>query len=212
LFVHKEPDKDENAKKIQAPFRKALGDEKERREKSIERLEKKLKRLSTFLAAAGPGKGSSGGEAQPDITGNESAGIKGTHGYIQGYNGIAIADSGNQVIISAYAIGSGSESGCFPEMLGNLEETMKTAAGKKKPLGEALLEGDAGYFSEKSLQEAKKRNTGVLIPGQQFRQRDPYFAGKKKERAEKKKFAVEGFGCNKDTGCYDLPCLEGTGI
>jgi hypothetical protein len=41
--------------------------------------------------------------------------IKGPHGYIQGYNGIAVADSANQVIITAEVFGSGSESGHFPQ-------------------------------------------------------------------------------------------------
>jgi hypothetical protein len=76
-------------------------------------------------------------------------------------------------------------------MPGSLEEAMEMVTGQKKPLRNALIEGDTGYFSEENLQEAKKRNTDVLMPGQQFRQRDPYFAGKKKEKAEKKKFTVE---------------------
>jgi hypothetical protein len=78
-----------------------------------------------------------------------------------GYNGIAIADSKSQVIISAQAIGSGPESGCFPNMLDSLEENMKTVTGKKEPLKKALLEGDTGYFSEINLQDAAKRKINV---------------------------------------------------
>jgi transposase len=205
LFQHQELDKDENAKKAQAPYKKTLGDDKERRKRSIERLEKKLKRLDTFLSTAEPRNGSSGEEVQSNITDNESARIKGPHGYIQGYNGIAIADSGNQVIVSAQAIGSGSESGCFPEMLDSLEETMEMVTGKKNPLKKALVEGDTGYFSEENLQEAKKRNIDVLIPDPQFRQRDPYFAEKKKEKVGKKKFTIEDFTYNGKTDSYICP-------
>ena len=67
-------------------------------------------------------------------------------GYIQGYNGITIADSGSQIIVCAEAIGSGAESGCFPGMLGRLEETMKELTGKERPPKKALVEGDTGYF------------------------------------------------------------------
>ena len=203
---HKEMDSDEKTKKIQAPYKKTLGDDRDRRERSIERLEKKLKRLDNFLKTAKPREGVSGQEVQSNITDNESALIKGPHGYIQGYNGITIADSGNQIIISAEAIGSGAESGCFPGMLGRLEETMKELTGKGKPLKEALIEGDTGYFSEENLQEASRRGINVLIPDPQFRQRDPYFAEKKKEKAPKKRYGVEDFQYDKKTDSYICPC------
>ena len=91
---------------------------------------------------------------------------------LQMYYGITIADSRNQIIISAQAIGSSAESGCFPQMLSSLEENMKTLTGKEEPLKKALVEGDTGYFSEENLQEAAKREINVLIPDSQFRQRE----------------------------------------
>jgi len=116
LHQQQELDRNENAKKELKKYEKTMGDNKERRRRSIERLEDKLARLNNFLKEAKPRAGVSGDEVQSNITDNESARIKGPHGYIQGYNGIAVADSGNQVIISAKAIGSGPESGSFPEM------------------------------------------------------------------------------------------------
>jgi hypothetical protein len=41
---------------------------------------------------------------QSNITDNESAKIKGPHGVIQGYNGIAVADCKNQVIVAVEAV------------------------------------------------------------------------------------------------------------
>jgi len=206
LARHQDMDKDDRARKIQEPFKKTMGDDQERRERSIERLEKKLEQLNDFLDKAEPRTGISGEEVQSNITDNESALIKGPHGYIQGYNGITIADSGNQVIISAQAIGSGAESGCFPQMLDSLEETMKEVTGKKEPLKNALVQGDTGYFSEENLQEAAKRKINVLIPDQQFRQRDPYFSEKKNEKVEtKKKFTQSDFIYDKETKSYLCP-------
>ena len=153
LLRHRELDKSEEAKKIQEPYKKTMGDDKERRERSIERLEKRLKKLDDFLKTAQPKKGSSGDEVQSNITDNESAKIKGPHGYIQGYNGIAAADSGNQIIVCAQASGS-SESGNFPNMLENLEENMKEITGKEKPLEKAVCLADTGFFSEENLREA----------------------------------------------------------
>lgn len=72
----------------------------------------------------------------------------------------------------AEAIGSGAESGSFPQMIENLEENMKKVTGKKKPVKKSLCLGDTGYFSEENLQEAAKRELEVLIPDPQFWQRD----------------------------------------
>ena len=192
LLQHQDLDRNEEAKRIQAPYQKTMGNDGERRQKSIERLEKKLKKINTFLKTAEPRNGVSGEEIQTNITDNESARIKGPHGYIQGYNGIAIADSGNQVIITAEAIGSGSESGCFPAMLDSLNENMKAITGKKKPLKKSLCLGDTGYFAEENLQEASKRKIEVIIPDPQFRQRDPDFQERKNNKI-KKRYTLEDF-------------------
>jgi hypothetical protein len=205
VLRHRELDNDESANKMLSRFRKTMGDNGERRAKSIQRLEKKLRKLNAFLETAKPKMGARH-EMQTNMTDAESARIKSPRGYIQGYNGVAIADSASQVIVSAQAIGSGSEAGSFPQMLGSLEENMKLATGRKAPLKKSLVEGDTGFFSEDNLQEAKKRKAGVLIPDQQFRQRDPYFAGKKKEKVPKKeKLRPDDFACNKKKDVFVCP-------
>jgi len=207
LFQHKELDNNVRSKEIQEPFRKTLGEDSERHERHIRRIEKKLKKINTFLLTAEPRLGTSGQEVQSNITDNESARIKGPHGYIQGYNGIAVADSGSQIIVSAKAIGNGSESGSFPQMLDNLEANMKKVTNKKKPLKSSLVLGDTGFFSEDNLQEAKKRDIDVLIPDQQFRKRDPGFDNRQKykETDVTKYFGIDDFRYNKHEDCYICP-------
>ena len=207
LHQHKELDCNAKAKEIQEPFRKTLGEDKERHERHVRRIEEKLKKIKEFLSTAEPKIGPSGQEVQSNITDNESARIKGPHGYIQGYNGIAIADSGSQVIVAAEAIGSGAESGCLPGMLDKLEENMEIVTGKKQPLKKSLVLGDTGYFSEDNLQEAKKRNIDVLIPDQQFRKRDPGFDDRKKYKDTNVKnyFDIDDFKYNKKEDCYTCP-------
>ena len=200
---HKELDKSEEAKKKQEPFRKTMGEDRERRERSIERMEKKLKKLEEFLKGAEPRMGASGEEVQSNITDKESAKIKGPHGYIQGYNGVSIADSGNQIIVSAEVTGN-SESGIFVQMLGNLNENMQKITGKEKPLEKSLVTGDTGFFSEKNLQEAEKMGVEVLIPDPQFRRRDPDFEERKNEK-EKKRYTAEDFRHDKETNSYQCP-------
>jgi len=131
-----------------------MGEDRERRERSVERLEKKLEKLNKFLKTAKPKKGTSGEEVQSNITDNESAKIKGPHGYIQGYNGIAIADSGSQIIISAEASGS-SESGNFPMMQFSSNENMKFINKRRKVFIFELKENRLVADSEQDKKEGR---------------------------------------------------------
>jgi hypothetical protein len=75
--------------------------EQEKDKEKVERLEKQCAKILTFLASHEKRIGAGGEEVKSNITDNESATIKGPHGVIQGYNGIAVADEKNQVIITA---------------------------------------------------------------------------------------------------------------
>jgi hypothetical protein len=160
----------------------------------------------------------SGTEVKTNVTDPESAYMKSSEGYVQGYNGVTISDSGNQIILCAKAIGSGPESGVFPEMLDSLKETMNIVSAKEEPLKKSLLTGDTGFFTEANLQEAAAREIDVLIPDPQFRQRDPHFAEKKKEKVEKaneQKFTHDDFEYDEKNNCFICPggeCLEYKGV
>jgi transposase len=218
LEQHKKLDSDKNAQRKQNRYKKTMGDGKERRERTIERIEKKFNKIDEYLCKAEPKKGVSGEEVKTNITDPQSAYMKSGEGYIQGYNGVTISDSANQIIICAKAIGSGPESGSFPEMLDKLEENMKTVTGKEDPLKKSLLSGDTGFFTEANLQEAAEREVDVLIPDPQFRQRDPYFVEKKNEKVKKandRKFTHEDFEYDEGNDSFICPagkCLEYKGV
>jgi hypothetical protein len=197
-------DREENKGKGLNPTAASYVYDEEYRKRHLERIEDKIKYIETFLATAEAKKGAGDEEVKSNITDNESAKIKGPHGYIQGYNGIAIADSTNQVIVAAEAFGSGSEGEYFPLMLDKLNERMKEISGKEKPLKEAILEGDTGYFSENNLQEAAKRGIEVLIPDPQFRKRDGHFEGQK-GHGGKGRFTKEDFKYNEENNTYTCP-------
>ena len=154
LTQHNELDNNANVKKIQEPFRRTFGEDSERHERHVKKIEAKLEKINRFLTDFEPKLEPSGQQVQSNITDTESARIKGPHGYIQGYNGITIADSGNQIIVAAKAIGSGAESGCLPGMLDSLQANMQIVTEEKKPLKKSIVLVDTGYFSEKNLQEA----------------------------------------------------------
>jgi stalled ribosome alternative rescue factor ArfA len=150
--------------------------------------------------------GSRGKEVQSNITDNESAKIQGPHGVIQGYNGIAVADSKNQVIIAAEVFGSVYEGEQFPHMLEELEKSMEEITGKAEPLKKKTILADTGYFSEDNLQAAKAKKIEAIIPDPQFRMRNERFTeGKYGEYHEKAKFDARDFKYIKKENTYRCP-------
>ena len=163
----------------------------------MERLEKKAEKILDFLETHEERLGKSGEIIKSNVTDNESGKIKGPHGVIQGYNGIAVADSKNQVIVAANAYGSVSEKQYFPEMLEKTERSMRAIRGEN-PLKGTVMLGDNGYFSEENLQEAKKKEMEAIIPDEQYRNRDEQLKGggrrKGKERYDARYFKYEKEG------------------
>jgi transposase len=140
--------------------------------RKLEKLKKKADRILEFLETHDERRGAGGEVIQSNVTDNESGKIKGAHGVIQGYNGIAVADSKNQVIVAANAYGSVAEGQFFPEMLEKTEQNMSEVKKKSKPLDGTIILGDNAYFSEDNLQAAQKKNIEAIIPDKQYRSRD----------------------------------------
>ena len=164
-----------------------LGKEtKEDEQKKLERLEKKAAKILEFLETHEERRGAGGDIIKSNITDNESGKIKGPHGVIQGYNGIAVSDSKNQVIVAANAYGSVSEGQFFPQMLEATGRNMQRVKGKKKPLHGTVMLGDTAYFSEDNLQAAKQYGIEAIIPDEQYRNRDNKLkAGERREGKER---------------------------
>jgi transposase len=182
---------------------------KEEEKKFAERIkgyEHQIKKLDEFDKTQGERKGSRGDEIQSNITDNESAKILGPHGVIQGYNGIAVADSENQVIVAAEVFGSVYEGEQFPHMLDEVEKNMAEITGKEEPLKGKTILADTGYFSEDNLQAAQGKEVEAIIPDPQFRMRDEVFTeGKYGEYHEKARFDSRDFKYNEKENSYTCP-------
>ena len=146
--------------------------EAETDKKKLERLERKAEKILDFLDTHGDRRGAGGEIIKSNVTDNESGKIKGPYGVIQGYNGIAVADGKNQVILAAEAYGTVAEGQFFPEMLDKAETGMGLINGEKEPLKGMVMLGDTAYFSENNLQEAKKKGIQAIIPDEEYRNRD----------------------------------------
>ena len=172
--------------------------------KKLKRLEQKAQKILDFLETHEDRRGAGGDIIKSNITDNESGKIQGPHGVIQGYNGIAVADGKNQVIVAANAYGSVSEGQFFTEMLEQTERNMRTVKRKRKPLKGTVILGDTAYFSEDNLQAAKRKETEAVIPDEQYRNRDEQL--KEGERREgKERFDARYFKHVKQGNYYVCP-------
>ncbi len=78
-------------------------------QKRIIETKNKIEKYNNFISSNEIKKGKYYKEVLSNITDNESAKMKSSHGVIQGYNGIAISDSKSQVILYSEAFGSANE-------------------------------------------------------------------------------------------------------
>jgi transposase len=192
-----------------------MAQERARVEKAALKLKRKADRIGGFLetekAKAG-GKesgrvGISGKEIQSNVTDNESAKIKGPHGIIQGYSGIAAADAEAGVIVAAEAFGTDCEGGAFPGMPGNLKEALhEISANGTQQEAKPLLLADTNYFSEENLKAAQERDVDVIIPDPHFRERDGRFSERPGHtKKADKKFDIDDFAYDETDNSYICP-------
>jgi len=107
------------------------------------------------------------------VTDNESALIKSTKGFVQGYIGIAVSDQKNQVITSAQAVGTANEGEHLPELLDRNTETLKAAGVKEVEEGKKRqILCDSNYFSEENLAACEARGIEACIPDGQEKRRN----------------------------------------
>jgi transposase len=172
--------------------------------RKLEKLKKKGDKILDFLSTHEDRIGAGGEIIKSNITDNESGKIQSSHGVIQGYNGIAVADSKSQVIVAANAYGTVAEGQFFPEMLEKTETNMRLLKGKEQPLKGVVMLGDNAYFSEDNLQAAKKKEVEAIIPDEQFRNRDEDLKDGKR-RKDKERFDLRHFKYVEDGDYYICP-------
>jgi len=160
-------------------------------------LKRQIGKIRSFLETMEPKRGKETAELKSNVTDNESAMIRTSSGFIQGYIGIAVTDRENQIIISADAVGSANEGGHLPEILDNTLANMGSAS-VGTPEGEKLIVlMDNNYFSEANLKACRNRGVEAIIPDDQYRQR---FGENNAGR-----FESHDFNYHKEGDCYECP-------
>jgi len=159
----------------------------EKIKETIAKLEKKAEKIKKFIRENRKKKGKRTEEIQSNITDNDSAKMKTSHGAIQGYNGQALVDDKHQVIVAAEVFGQGSDNDLLSPMIKEAKDNFKSIGKDENYMKGKMVIADTGYFSETNLAEAEKNELDAYIPDQLFRKRDLRFKDKNRFNPEKKK-------------------------
>ena len=184
-----ETDKDDEERDRAAAFSERLN-----REKQIERLQKKAERLEEWLKENDAKIGRQGREIKSNVTDNESATMRTSHGTIQGYNGQALVDDKKQVIVHAEVFGDGQDHYHVPPVIDGAKENMKALGHAEDYFEETILTADALYHSATNMEKCEEEKIDAYIPDKSFRRRDPSlkttqeYSGRESKRIQLKDF------------------------
>lgn len=162
--------------------RKTATEQAERSAERLRRLERKAARIERFLQENQPRQGRRGEEVQSNITDNESAKMKSSHGIIQGYNANAMVDAKHQVIVHAQAFGEGDDGAVAEPMLQGAQANLAAAGCGQAALKNAVVSADTGYYSNRNLEAFAAAQVDAYVPDPKFRQRDPRFENAQRHR------------------------------
>jgi len=173
-------------------------DIREREKQQLERLRKASRKIRSFLASNEEKIGASGNSIQSNITDNESAKMKTSHGVIQGYIGVAAVDSQHQVVVHAEAHGQPQEHELLKRSVEGIREALSKEQSQRDPLKGAKVIADSGYHSRKNVEYLEQEKVDGYIADTGFRSRDTRFQSAerhklKKRLKPKKHFVVEDF-------------------
>jgi len=166
----------------------------EREEQYVETLRGKVKKIRVWLRENEDKSGKSGKPVKSNITDNESAKMKTSHGVIQGYDGVAVVDAKHQVVVHAEAFGAAQEHDLLIPMIEGARENFEAIGNKQDVLGEAKLTADSGFHTEANMKEVMERGIDAYIADTGFRKRDPRFSEVDKYKERFRKERAEYYG------------------
>jgi len=158
---------------------------RQREEQQVEKLQAASRKIKDFLGENEERIGRSGKEVQSNITDNDSAKMKTSHGVLQGYTGVAAVDSKHQVVVHAEAFGTGDEHGLLAPMLDGIKGNLEDDTILKR----SQVLADSGFHSATTLARLEEEGIDAYIADNRFRSRDPRFAdaGRYKPQAPRRR-------------------------
>ncbi len=188
LQKHRQTDGQQDQESDDSKENHARGGMRQKERQAIECLQTHKKKLDKWLAENEDKRGPRGNIKQSDITDNESAKMPCAHGLVQGYNGVAAADSKHQGIVHAETFGEGQETRLLEPMLAGVRENLPALGEAGDPLREKVLVADNGYHSAANTRLVLEQGIDAYLPDTNFRKRDPAFvdAGRYKRPVDRK--------------------------
>jgi hypothetical protein len=165
----------------------------EQEEQYVATLKRNVKKIRTWLKEHDDKPGKKGKPIKSNITDNESATMKTSHGVVQGYDGVAVVDDKHQIIVHAEAFGAPQEHELLQPMVEGIRENL-AAIGTPSAFETTKLTADSGFHSEKNMQLLMEQGIDAYVADKQFRKRDPRFLAQDrfKERSRKEYAAAHG--------------------
>jgi transposase len=162
-------------------------------EKYVETLGKRVKKIRKWLSSNEDKIGKSGKPIKSNITDNDSAKMKTSHGVIQGYDGITSVDSKHQVIVHAEAFGKAQEHDLMKPMLKGTRENFNSI-GDNNVFKDARVTADSGFHTEENMKMLFTQQIDAYVADTLFRKRDSRFVDyeRYKERHRKERAKLEG--------------------
>ena len=146
----------------------------EKQARRLERLEQDAAQMRQWLKDHPEDRrGAKGSIRKSNRTDNDSAKMATSKGVIQGYTGVAAVDSTHQIIVEAQAHGTGSEQALLIPVVQAMRDLIEEGS---------VVTADAGYHSEKNLEELATMNIEALIADNGMRKRDERFAEQAKHK------------------------------
>jgi transposase len=158
-----------------------------REQKQIETLRAKIKKLKSWLKENQDKIGKSGKPRKSNLTDNESAKMKSSHGVIQGYDGVAAVDQKHQVVVHAEAFGEPQEHELLRPMVEGTRENFQAIGVQGDIFEQAQLTADAGFHTENNMKMLFTERIDGYVADILFRKRDPRFKTADRHKSKKKK-------------------------
>ncbi|MGI9571416.1 MAG: transposase, partial [Desulfobulbia bacterium] len=176
------------------------------RDKQIEKLQKQAERIDKWLKENDAKIGAQGKELQSNVTDNDSAKMKTSHGTIQGYNGQALVDEKHQVVIHAEAFGSGQDAQHLAPMVDGAKDNLENIGESEDYFEDKVFTADSNYHNQSTLEKCQEEKLDAFIPDLKFRSRDCRFATRPRNKPKKgKKFVLQDFTYDEAKDCYICP-------
>ena len=175
------------------------------RERQIDKLQKQADRIESFLKQNGKKIGENKKELNSNVTDNDSAKMRTSHGTVQGYNAQAIVDSKHQVIVHGQAIGRGADNANLPPVLDGAKQNLESIGKGKDYFKGKVLTADWSYHSITNIAKCNSEKLDAYIPDNKFRNRDKRFASRVGYRPRSKKFSFADFAYDSDKDEYICP-------